>query len=158
MGTICVDRYKKKKGRAAALQGETEVTREERASRRRAAKAAKRKRKRQRDAEKNLVNRVNPGLGNKFVSSLAPSELLVLVVDPCVEGSIHLSGHCHFVDSRYSKRELAQEIKNSRNIMQAATQGKREGNMANVTVGYVVCAQQVTTNTSACNVHMVALS
>ncbi len=43
------------------------MSREEKVSQRRALKAAKRGRKRQQDVEKKLVQKANPGLGNKYV-------------------------------------------------------------------------------------------
>jgi hypothetical protein len=45
------------------------------ANQRQALKAAKRKRHRQRDAEKQLVNRLNPGLGNKYSKQELEAEI-----------------------------------------------------------------------------------
>lgn len=67
--------YARKRGREAVVRGEAEMTQEERGAARRAKKAARRKARRQRDADQRRVERLNPGLGNKYAKARALEEM-----------------------------------------------------------------------------------
>jgi len=57
------------------MKGETEMTSEEKKTRRRAAKAAIRKQKKAEEADRKLVEKINPGLGNKYTKQAAIDNL-----------------------------------------------------------------------------------
>lgn len=67
--------YEKKRGRLGLVRAEEELSKEDRRRRRAATKAAKSKRKRQREAQRKLVARINPGMGNKYAKEQLMDEI-----------------------------------------------------------------------------------